>query len=70
MSKNVLSEKDIRQNRNNKKFQFNNNKQTLFIRTFSPKDYHKEIIDSYGNQVYKRNLKFNDILPSTKQSKK
>ena len=70
MSKNVLSEKDIRQNRNNKKFQFNNNKQTLFIRTFSPKDYHKEIIDSDGNQVYKRNLKFNDILPSTKQSKK
>ena len=70
MSKNVLSEKDIRQNRNNKKFQTNNNKQTIFLRTFSPKDYHKEIIDSYGNQVYKRNLKFNDILPSTRQNKK
>ena len=70
MSKNVLSEKDIRQNRNNKKFQNNNNKQTIFLRTFSPKDYHKEIIDSYGNQVYKRNLKFNDILPSTRQNKK
>ena len=70
MTKNVYSEKDIRQNRNNKKFQFNNNKQTIFTRTFSPNDYHKEIIDSYGNQVYKRNLKFNDILPSTKQSKK
>ena len=70
MTKNVYSEKDIRQNRNNKKFQNNNNKQTIFLRTFSPKDYHKEIIDSYGNQVYKRNLKFNDILPSTRQNKK
>lgn len=65
---NFQSERDIIQSRNdNNRISYSNNKNTNLIRSSSPSDYHKEFIDSEGNIVYRRNIKFNDILPSKKK---
>ena len=67
---NFQSERDIIQSRNdNNRISYSNNKNTNLIRSSSPSDYHKEFIDSEGNIVYRRNIKFNDILPSKKKNK-
>jgi hypothetical protein len=65
---NFQSERNIIQSRNDtNRILYSNNKNSNLIRSSSPSDYHKEFIDSEGNIVYRRNIKFNDILPSKKK---